>query len=59
LLEYLEDCLLSEMARREDYIRHHQLHYASILPPNTNRYNYNDPHFARRLSEQERTRAVR
>ncbi len=47
------------MARREDHNRHHQLHYASILPPNNNPYpNYTDPRAPRRASGQERERAV-
>jgi len=47
------------MARREDYHRHHQLHYASILPSNINGHNHDDRYVARRLSEQERKKAVR
>jgi hypothetical protein len=48
------------MARREDLHRHHQLHYASILPSNTNgNNNHNDPRVIRRSSEQGRTKAVR
>ncbi len=51
-------CNLSRMARREDHHRHHQLHYVSVLPSNINGHNHNDSSVTRRLSEQERTKAV-
>lgn len=48
------------MARRDDHHRHNQLHYVSILPSNPNiNYKQNDPRVARKLCEQERTKAVR
>ncbi|CAF2451430.1 unnamed protein product [Rotaria sp. Silwood2] len=47
------------MARREDQHYHHKIHYASILPSNTNGNNHNESHIAnRRSSEQERTKAL-
>ena len=53
------------MARRDDHYRHYQLHYASILPSNTNgdyhhyHYRQHDPRAIRKSSEPERRKAVK
>ncbi|CAF0836946.1 unnamed protein product [Rotaria sp. Silwood1] len=47
------------MAHRDDQHYHHKIHYASILPSNTNGNNHNESHIvSRRSSEHERTKAL-